>query len=173
MRLFSSQSHVRFAQRALRTVLVIAAVLSGFAMVAEARLEREVVLYAQPVGAEVVDPFRPPAHIGAPGNRGLEYANSPGTVVSAAADGFVIFAGQVGGRGVITIEHADGLRTTYTGLSEVWVVTHDQVPQRSSIGTADEHLHFGARVNDHYLDPQILLDSSVPTLRPRLVPPPD
>ena len=42
--------------------------------------------YQPPVDAEVVDGFRPPATRFGAGNRGLEYATTPGTEVRAAAD---------------------------------------------------------------------------------------
>ena len=170
LRLLSSQSQLRSA---LRLLLGLAALFLLSAPSADAQRLKEYVLYEQPIGAEVVDPFRPPAHIGAPGNRGLEYGNFPGAVVSAAADGFVLFAGPVGGTHAVTIEHWDGLNTTYTGLAELWVEANVQVFQRASLGIANGHLHFGARVNGQYLDPQILLDASRPTVRPRLLPPPD
>lgn len=135
--------------------------------------DRESVLYEPPVVAEVFDPFRPPAHIGAPGNRGLEYANSQGLIVAAAASGSVSFAGPVAGRNVITIEHADGVRTTYSGLSEFWVRSGDYSNQGSAIAVATTGFHFGARIRDHYLDPQVLLDASQGDERARLVPAPD
>lgn len=137
-----------------------------------ARAAREIVLYVEPIAGPVVDPFRPPASFGGPGNRGLEYGNDVGAVVNAAAAGFVTFAGQVGGTRAVTIEHSDGLRTTYTGLSELWIAENESVAQRASLGLAERNLHFGARVRNHYLDPQVLLDASIPQPRPRLIPPP-
>lgn len=134
---------------------------------------REPVLYAAPMQTDVVDPFRPPAHIGAPGNRGLEYGSSDNQIVSAAASGYVLFAGPVAGRKAITIVHADGIRTTYTGLLEIWVVSGMTVNQHSAIAVASTGFHFGARVRDHYLDPQVLIDASVIEERPRLLPAPD
>ncbi|MBT6444563.1 MAG: hypothetical protein HOK58_06200, partial [Acidimicrobiaceae bacterium] len=64
---------------------------------------RQVVLYTAPMLTAVIDPFRPPVRIGAPGNRGLEYGSSDNQVVAAAADGYVLFAGPVAGRKVISI----------------------------------------------------------------------
>lgn len=133
---------------------------------------RPVVIYSAPMQTEVVDPFRPPAHIGAPGNRGLEYGSTDNQVVSAAADGFVQFAGPVAGRKVVTIQHGDGVRTTYTGLLEVWVVDGMAVTRGSAIAIASSGFHFGARILDHYLDPQILIDASAVEFVPRLVPGP-
>lgn len=132
-----------------------------------------IVRYAAPVTTAVIDPFRPPAHVGAPGNRGLEYGDTDNQVVSAAASGWVTFAGPVAGRKVVTIEHDDGVRTTYTGLLEIWVVEGMAVNQHSAIAIASSEFHFGARLEDHYLDPQVLIDASAEQLRPRLLPPPD
>lgn len=131
------------------------------------------VRYAAPVDHEVIDPFRPPAYIGAPGNRGLEYNNPSGTTVRAGADGEVSFSGQVGGVQVISIDHYDGVRTTYTGMSDIWVSVGEQVGRGSAIGVAAANLHFGAKRLDHYLDPQILIDASSPTTSARLIPAPD
>lgn len=134
---------------------------------------RQAVFYSAPMLTPVIDPFRPPAHIGAPGNRGLEYGASDNQVVAAAAAGYVFFAGPVAGRKVITILHDDGLRTTYTGLLEIWVIEGMMVRQHSAIALASSGFHFGARIHDHYLDPQILIDASEVEATPRLLPPPD
>jgi len=128
------------------------------------------VRYVMPVEALVIDPFRPPAHIGAPGNRGLEFGNDHDHLVVAAADGLVTFAGSVAGRQIITVHHPDNVRTTYTGMSEVWVAENGHVEQGESIGRADANLHFGARSGRHYLDPQVLLDASTEETRARLLP---
>jgi murein DD-endopeptidase MepM/ murein hydrolase activator NlpD len=53
------------------------------------------VTYRPPVDAPIVDAFRPADPDWTAGNRGLEYATSPGTAVSAAAAGEVVFAGPV------------------------------------------------------------------------------
>jgi murein DD-endopeptidase MepM/ murein hydrolase activator NlpD len=165
----------RCVGRLVHGLVVTALVLSlGSGNSVAAQPPREIVLYVAPVAAEVIDPFRPPAHIGAPGNRGLEYGNPPDALVRAAAPGWVTFAGQVGGTKAVTITHTDGVRTSYTGLAELYVSIHEQVGANASIGTADRHLHFGARVHDHYLDPQILIDASqATTVHSRLIPPPD
>lgn len=131
---------------------------------------RSAVHYVAPVDGPVVDPFRPPAHIGAPGNRGLEYGNALWASVTAAADGHVTWAGQVFGSGTVVIEHADGVRTTYNGLVEVWVGAGQQVRQLEGIGMAGTNVHFGALIGSVYLDPQILIDASQDTGPARLVP---
>ena len=128
-----------------------------------------IVRYVAPVDAPVIDPFRPPAHIGAPGNRGLEYGNPLFVGVFAAADGVASFAGMVAGRGVVSIEHSDGVRTTYTGMTTVWAETGRAVRQGEAVGLAGRNIHFGARIRDHYLDPQVLIDESEGSARPRLI----
>ena len=128
------------------------------------------VTYAAPTWGPVVDPFRPPAHIGAPGNRGLEYGNPLWAGVYAAADGVVFFSGMVAGNGVISIVHADGVKTTYSGMTDVWAREGAAVLQGEPIGQAGRNIHFGALLGEHYLDPQILIDESQGSPRPRLVP---
>lgn len=129
-----------------------------------------IVRYEAPTSGPVVDPFRPPAHIGAPGNRGLEYGNPLWAGVYAAADGVVWFSGMVAGNGVVSIFHADGVKTTYSGMTDVWALEGATIRQGESIGQAGRNIHFGAVLGDHYLDPQILIDESQGSARPRLVP---
>ncbi|MFT4989444.1 MAG: murein DD-endopeptidase MepM/ murein hydrolase activator NlpD [Acidimicrobiales bacterium] len=168
----------RWTPPARAGLIVIVAVLASLLLTsgsatAQAPLVRESVYYAAPLPTQVIDPFRPPAHIGAEGNRGLEYGTSDNQVVAVAASGYVLFAGPVAGRKAISVVHADGVRTTYTGLLEIWVVEGMTVNQHSAIALASTGFHFGARVNDHYLDPQILIDASDVEVRARLVPAPD
>lgn len=157
--------------------MIAMVILLALAPVSPGRVEAQealpsVVLYEPPVLTEVVDPFRPPTSFAGPGNRGLEYGNAGGRVVASSAAGLVTFAGPVAGRAAITIEHADGVRTTYTGLREIWVEQWQYLSQGATIAIAESGFHFGARIQDHYLDPQILLDASQPETRARLVAPP-
>ena len=116
-----------------------------------------ITLYLPPSDGEVVDPFRPPPHIGAAGNRGLEYDTRPGSAVRAAAAGVVTFAGQVGGRRHVTVLHADGVRTSYSFLASVAVRAGQAVAAGAVLGTAGRSLHFGARIGEAYVDPAVLL----------------
>ena len=116
-----------------------------------------VVFYAAPVQGFIVDPFRPPAHPGAPGNRGLEYATRPGSAVRAAAAGVVTFAGQVGTGRHVTVAHADGVRTSYSFLRSVAVRTGQSVGAGDVLGTTGASFHFGARIGEAYVDPAVLL----------------
>jgi triacylglycerol esterase/lipase EstA (alpha/beta hydrolase family) len=127
------------------------------------------VAYRPPVDAPITDGFRPPATPFGPGNRGVDYATTPGQPVVAAAPGTVTFAGPVGGSLHVVVLHADGIRTSYSFLASVAVHRGDQVGQGQPVGTAGPELHFGARNGDVYLDPLALLDGGGPR-RAHLVP---
>lgn len=118
-----------------------------------------------PPPAVVLTPFRPPATRYGPGHRGADLAAPVGAAVHAAADGVVVYAGVLADRGVVSVEHAGGLRTTYEPVDAL--VTVGQVVSRGDLlGTlAAGHmtcapascLHLGARLPDRvYLDPMAL-----------------
>ena len=122
----------------------------------------------------VVRPFEAPATPYGPGHRGVDLGGQPGGPVTAAGDGVVVYAGQLAGRGVVSIDHADGLRTTYEPLT-VLVAEGQRVTRGTVIGNlAPGHLgcaeaaclHWGARRGTEYLDPLGLLSSG----RVRLLP---
>jgi hypothetical protein len=121
------------------------------------------VAYVPPVDAPVVDGFRPPPGPYGAGNRGIDYATAPGTPVRAAADGEVVFAGQVGGDLHVVVLHADGIRTSYSFLRTIAAHRGDRVRQGQAVGTAGDALHFGARAGDTYIDPRLLF-GAVPTV---------
>jgi len=123
---------------------------------------------------EVRRRFLPPAHAWSPGHRGVDLAAAVGQPVLSAGAGTVSFSGVVAGRGVVTVRHAGGLRTTY-----------EPVDDRASVGTtvrrgdrvgvlsaAAGHcqplgcLHWGAVSGDSYRDPLALLDPGHPVLLP-------
>lgn len=112
--------------------------------------------YEPPVRAPVVDPFRAPATRYGPGNRGIEYATTPGTVVGAAGDGTVTFAGPVAGSLDVTVRHGDGIRTSYVGLATIDVRVGQHVQRGQQVGTTGSRFHIGARQGDEYLDPASL-----------------
>ena len=125
--------------------------------------------YQPPVSAPVADPFRPPSTPYGPGNRGIDYATAPGTEVRAAADGAVVFAGQVGGTLHVVVLHGDGIRTSYSFLSSIRVRRGDTVHQGQVLGTTSgQPFHFGARAGDAYVDPEVLFTTGPP--RVHLVP---
>ena len=114
----------------------------------------------------VVRRFQAPADPYGPGHRGVDLAGENGTSVLAAGAGTVVFAGQVAGRGVVSIDHAGGLRTTYEPVLP-GITAGDVVARAQQIGTvqvghpgcpAPACLHWGARRGElDYLDPLRLL----------------
>jgi murein DD-endopeptidase MepM/ murein hydrolase activator NlpD len=130
--------------------------------------------YIPPVPADaatITDHFRPPPGPYAAGNRGLDYATAPGTIVVASAAGRVVFAGRVAGGQYVTVAHPDGRRTTYSFLAEILVAVGAVVDQGQAIGVTGTVFHFGVRDRDgSYLDPEALFDGR---LGAHLVPGPD
>lgn len=122
--------------------------------------------YLPPVDAEVVDSFRAPEHVGAPGNRGLEYEPAPGQPVRASAAGEVVFAGSVARNRFVTVMHGDGLRTSYGFLGWIAVAKGDWVVPGQLVGTTSDRFFFSVRAGDMYLDPALVLSAG----RVRLVP---
>ncbi|WP_246263083.1 peptidoglycan DD-metalloendopeptidase family protein [Arthrobacter mobilis] len=61
----------------------------------------------------VLGAFRPPAEPWLSGHRGVDLAATPGAAVAAPAAGTVSFAGWVVDRPVVTIDHGNGLRSSF------------------------------------------------------------
>ena len=122
--------------------------------------------YQPPVDAPVVAGFRLPDGQYGPGNRGLEYATSPGAPVRAIGPGLVVWAGPVAGNLAVTVLHPDGLRSSYSYLAEARVKAGMRVGTGAVIGTAGERLQLGVRVGGVYLDPAGLFTSTAVHLVP-------
>ncbi len=122
----------------------------------------------------VARPFEPPPFKYGRGHRGVDLAGSPGQPVLAAGPGRVAFAGQVAGRGVVSIDHPDGLRTTYEPVSGT-VSKGEPIEAGTAIGAlAAGHLgcghpaclHWGVRRGEDYLNPLSLLGAIGIRLKP-------
>jgi murein DD-endopeptidase MepM/ murein hydrolase activator NlpD len=109
----------------------------------------------------VLRPFQPPMQPYGPGHRGADLAGAVGQPVLAAADGVVVFAGPLAGRGVVSVQHPDGLRTTYEPLTAA-VAAGAAVRRGQPLGTLEPGhpscqpaacLHWGVRRGTEYLDP--------------------
>lgn len=127
--------------------------------------------YGWPTGhpGEMVHPFLAPPERWAAGHRGVDLAVADGGPVRAAADGVVVFAGLVAGRGVVSVDHDDGVRTTYEPVTAA-VTRGEVVSGGQVVGHVDGPghcapaacLHWGARRGkDGYLDPLTLLGRDV------------
>lgn len=123
----------------------------------------------------VTDAFSPPAEDWLPGHRGVDLLAFGGDAVRAAGEGVVVFAGPVGGRGVVTLLHPDGRTTTYEPVAPE-VGPGDVVAAGQLIGRLHEGaghcgdlpscLHWGLRDGETYLDPLSLLLAGRPALLP-------
>ena len=122
--------------------------------------------YAWPVSPpHLTRGFDPPPQPWSAGHRGVDLASTPGAEVHAAGAGTVVFAAVIAGRGVVSIAHPGGLRTTYEPVTAtVGVGSH--VARGDLIGRVDAGhpgcpvaacLHWGLRRDDVYLDPLVLL----------------
>ncbi len=122
----------------------------------------------------VTRPFQPPPQPWLPGHRGVDLAAAAGATVFAAGAGVVAFAGPVAGVSVVSIDHPDGLRTTYEPVTGS-VRAGQPVVVGQPIGTVltghpgcpvTACLHWGLRRGRDYLDPLLLLRAG----RVRLLP---
>ncbi|GHE10072.1 M23 family metallopeptidase [Klenkia taihuensis] len=114
----------------------------------------------------VTRPFDPPATVYGAGHRGVDLAAVPGAAVLSAGAGVVAFAGLVAGRPVVSVDHPDGVRTTYEPV-QPGVAAGQAVARGSPLGVllpghpgcpAAACLHWGARTGPSaYLDPLRLL----------------
>lgn len=113
------------------------------------------------------------------GHRGVDLAGGgdDGATVTAVAAGTVRFSGQVAGRGVVSVEHPDGLVSTYEPVA---AAVHEGQPVLAGTvlgtlaGPGASHcpgttcLHLGARRGEEYVDPLLLLGARGPSV---LLPP--
>jgi murein DD-endopeptidase MepM/ murein hydrolase activator NlpD len=121
--------------------------------------------YAWPVTGPVLRGFEPPPDPYSSGHRGIDIGAPFGSPLGSAQDGTVAFAGYVAGSLYISIDHPDGVRTTYSWLSAVTVTKGQVVTRGQIIGSTGHghpeveqpHLHFGAKVGSAYIDPMTLL----------------
>ncbi len=110
----------------------------------------------------VVRAFEAPALPYGSGHRGVDLASVAAAPVLTAGAGTVVFAGVVAGRGVVSVDHPGGLRTTYEPVAPI-VTAGDQVARGDQLGTvqlghpgctAPACLHWGVRRGpSDYLNP--------------------
>ena len=132
-----------------------------------------VVRYASPApgSLRVLRPFAAPAQPWASGHRGADLASDEGATVLAPAAGTVAVAGRVVDRGVVTIAHPDGLRSSLEPVAAS-VVVGQEVAAGEPVGTLEPGpwhcaaacLHWGVRVGTSYVDPVALLPGAGPVV---------
>lgn len=104
-----------------------------------------------------------PAHEYGPGHRGIDLELSGTGGLRAPASGVVAFSGDVAGRGILTIDHGDGLVTTLEPIDSP-LVPGDAVARGDAVGvlavgghSAAGAVHFGVRLHGEYINPLLLL----------------
>ncbi len=116
--------------------------------------------------------FLPPPNPYGRGHRGVDLVAAPGAAVLAAGPGVVAQAGTLAGRGVVSVVHPGGLRTTYEPVTAA-VLVGTPVARGTALGTLDPGhagcpaaacLHWGLRwragppnTREQYLDPLLLV----------------
>lgn len=118
--------------------------------------------------------FEPPLSQWSAGHRGVDLRAAVDQPVLSAGAGVVAFSGVIAGRGVITVRHSGGMRTTYEPVDErleagtvvhrgapIGLVSH--IPGHCAPVTC---LHWGVISGQSYLDPLSLLGFGHPILLP-------
>lgn len=148
-----------------RCCALVGAVLAGGAILDTGVVGASQWQWPLPEQPRLVRGFEPPTTPYGAGHRGVDLAGRPGVGVRAAGSGVVGYAGPLAGRGVVTVLHEGGLRTTYEPL----VVTArpgERVTAGALLGgLAAGHagcsvaacLHWGLLRGESYLDPLALL----------------
>ncbi|MEV6347241.1 M23 family metallopeptidase [Actinoplanes sp. NPDC051851] len=123
-------------------------------------------VFAWPVAPpRVTRRFDPPPRPWLAGHRGADLAAPPGTTVRTAGAGVVVYARILAGRGVVSVAHPGGLRTTYEPVIAA-VAPGDVLAAGDPLGTLEPGhpgcpavacLHWGLREGARYLDPLSLL----------------
>jgi len=134
---------------------VLVAVSTGVLQPAEAAD----LLFRRPTPAPVLDPFRLPDGKYGPGNRGIEYETGELDRIVAAARGTVVFAGPVAGSLFVTVDHGDGLESSYGFVGHILVREGQEVTDGDLLALSDGPFHFSVRLHGEYVDPEPLFGS--------------
>ena len=150
----------------MRTVLALA-IGAVFACAIPARADdvptaREGASYVVPLYGTVIAGWdAPDDNPFAAGHRGVDVAAPLGSPVRASAAGTVVFAGLVAGNLTVSIDHPDGVRSTYSYLASTAVKRNEHVEQGQLVGSVGHghpgsnvsHVHLSMRRSGVYFDP--------------------
>ncbi|MGE2718753.1 murein hydrolase activator EnvC family protein [Mycolicibacterium celeriflavum] len=159
-------------------VLLAAALVAALASPAPVAAQEGRLAWPLRPRPEVTRPFDGPTPNWTAGHRGVDLAGAPGQRVLAAAEGTVVFAGELAGRTVVSIAHPGGLRTTYEPVRPA-VARGERVGSGSVIGVLEAGhpgcprsacLHLGAMWGPasraDYVDPLGLVVTTPIRLKP-------
>src|SRR5437763_11801546 len=149
----------------LQFVLVCSLLSAALISVASGSQAQAAGTWQWPVAGPVIRGYDPPSSPYGSGHRGIDIAAPYGTTVVAAAPGTVSFAGPVGGKLYVTVDHGGSLDSTYSFLSKILVKKGKKVVAGQPIGLSGyghpgespAHLHFGVKLADSYMDPMLYL----------------
>lgn len=120
----------------------------------------------------VVRGFDTPERPWLSGHRGVDIASAPSQELHSPAPGVVVFAGQVVDRPVVTVDHGNGLRSSFEPI-ETTLSSGDRVEAGQTIGrlwTGSTHcragpcVHWGVRDGDDYVNPLKFLADTRPSI---------
>lgn len=113
----------------------------------------------------IVRDYAAPAHPYGPGHRGIDIVVRGDTSIHSPDDGVIAYAGRVVDRGVVTIDHGEGIVSTLEPVDATLQagarVERGEVVGSLALGGHAEPgtLHLGARLKGEYLNPLVLLDA--------------
>jgi murein DD-endopeptidase MepM/ murein hydrolase activator NlpD len=114
--------------------------------------------------------FEAPPQPWSPGHRGVDLSADVGQVVTSPADGVVTFAGWVVDRGVLTVRHPGGLRSSFEPVAALLPVGAPVQGGEPVATVTDDRghcapatcLHWGVRRGEVYIDPLSLVGAAPP-----------
>lgn len=145
-------SHLRWQ---VRVVAVLSVGLGAVNTVAQPAVAADTA-FIRPTSAPVLDPFRLPEGKYGPGNRGIEYDTDEFDRIVAAARGTVVFAGPVAGSLFVTVDHGNGLESSYGFVGHILVREGEEVVAGDVVALAAGPFHFSVRLYGEYINPEPL-----------------
>ena len=136
-------------------VAVTSVVLLGFSDALQPATAADL-LFRRPTSAPVLDPFRLPDGKYGAGNRGIEYDTGELDRIVAAARGTVVFAGPVARSLFVTVDHGNGLESSYGFVGHILVREGEEVVDGDLVALTDGPFHFSVRLHGEYVDPEPL-----------------
>ena len=125
--------------------------------------------FRKPLDTKLVSPFGEERYLDrifSSRHLGVDFASAPGREVLAAADGQVVFSGELKLAGnTVIVDHGMGVFSGYSHLGALKVQVGDIVETGAVLGltgttgyTPGDHLHFTVSIGTTFVDPQQFFD---------------